>query len=239
MLMIDTYVHPGSCDTASSACAVTAMIVRPGQPSKMYSLSMASGQAGQVGQAKLKAKAKPQSKPRVPRRESPLAAAARRAREAMAGPVVPRNDRGSGGSAGRPSVNGTRSRSPSGSGRSGLSSTPKLRKPLGADPPPPTPCTPESPQRSERPHAAPRAAYAARSLIHQSPDRDLDKHPSRRPPGSYSPESPSPGNGRRKLSTASEDHDPNADFADTSVGSALIDAFSEDPAMSPALPRIV
>ena len=196
------------------------MIVRPGQPSKMYSLSMASGQAGQgqgsrrgLGLNGAKAKAKPQtpSRAKLPRRESPLAAAARRAREAMAG----------GG------VGGVRARSP------GLASTPKLRKPPGAEPPPPTPCTPESPKRPEK-------QFAARSLIqpHASPERDsrnADKHPSRRPPGSYSPESPSPSpsptkplNGRRRPSQAVSE-DTSADCVDTSVGSALADLFAEDP----------
>ena len=218
-----------------------AMIVRPGQPSRMYSLSMASGGSGGLGastgsmamgssklrearETKAKTKARPGPGPfpgpsntsgRAPRRESPLAAAARRAREAMAGTPASRERKGPGSQRQRSS--------------SGLA--PKLRKPqLGAEPPPPTPCTPESPLRSETQKPG-FTGFAARSLIrsHGSPDRDLEKHPSRRPPGSCSPESPDWKNGRRRPSHAnSEDHDLNADFANSSVGSAPIDVSWED-----------
>ncbi|CAE7284992.1 mfeA [Symbiodinium sp. CCMP2456] len=195
---------------------------------------MASGGMGvSLGSSKLReareAKAKTKTRPnpgtgpsnasgRAPRRESPLAAAARRAREAMAGTPASKNE----GRSQRP-------RASSGQGGQGLA--PKLRKPqLGAEPPPPTPCTPESPLRSETQPFA----YAARSLIrsHGSPERDLDKHPSRRPPGSCSPESPDWKNGRRRPSHAFEDHDSNADFANSSVGSAPIDVSWEDPDMA-------
>eukprot|EP00439_Symbiodinium_sp_Y106_P049467 s5370_g6.t1 len=224
-----------------------AMIVRPGQPSRMYSLSMASGGSGGLGastgsmamgssklrearETKAKTKARPGPGPfpgpsntsgRAPRRESPLAAAARRAREAMAGTPASRERKGPGSQRQRSS--------------SGLA--PKLRKPqLGAEPPPPTPCTPESPLRSETQKPG-FTGFAARSLIrsHGSPDRDLEKHPSRRPPGSCSPESPDWKNGRRRPSHAnSEDHDLNADFANSSVGSAPIDVSWEDMAAKSA-----